>query len=82
MISNKELNEIANLPKEHNQVHLSWLEGGEELGAYKIIDKGCFEKPEYDFIKAFRAKYSDIKLLLDTLRESEYKEYFEICLYF
>ena len=82
MISNKELTEIANLPKEHNQVHLSWLEGGEELGAYKKIDKNCFERPEYEFIKAFRAKYSDIKLLLDTLRESKYKEYFEICLYF
>ena len=82
MINNKELNEIANLPKEYNQVHLCWLEGGEELGAYKPIEKNCFEKPEYEFIKAFRAKYSDIQLLLDTLRESEYKEYFEICLYF
>ena len=51
MISNKELNEIANLPKEYNQVHLCWLEGGEELGAYKPIEKNCFEKPEYEFIK-------------------------------
>lgn len=81
MISNKELNEITNLPKEYNQVHLSWLEGGEELGAYKRIDISPY-KPEYEFIKAFRAKYSDIKLLLDTLRESKYKEYFEVCLYF
>ncbi len=82
MISEKEINEIINLPEEYNQIHLSWLEGGEELGAYKIIDKGCFEKPEYEFIKAFRAKYSDIISLLDVLRESEYKEYFEVCLYF
>lgn len=82
MINNKELTEIANLPIEHNKIHLTWLEGGEELGAYKIIDKSCFERPEYEFIKAFRAKYSDIKLLLDFIRESKYKEYFEICVYF
>ena len=50
MISEKEINEIINLPEEYNQIHLSWLEGGEELGAYKIIDKGCFEKPDYEFI--------------------------------
>lgn len=82
MISENEINEIINFPKEYNQVHLSWLEGGEELRVYKIIDKGCFEKPEYDFIKAFRAKYSDIISLLNVLRESKHKEYFEVCLYF
>lgn len=82
MITKEEIDELTNLPNEYGYVHISWLEGGEELGCYKIIDKGYTEKPEYDFITRYSCKFTDIVNVLRAIRKCENKSQFEICVYF